>query len=172
MAVGLDTSDQTVPHRVRPAGTADLDMVVDCQTQCWDEAYRGIVASSYLDDPQVAVRRRERWARRLAGDRSVLLASLPATPGLAEGVASFGPSRDDPPEPPLELMSLYIRARWHGSGLADRLLVAAIGEESASLWVFTVNARAQAFYRRHGFEPDGAEHIDPDTGLTELRMVR
>jgi ribosomal protein S18 acetylase RimI-like enzyme len=38
--------------------------------------------------------------------------------------------------------------------------------------VFAVNARAQAFYRRHGFVADGVERPDSDTGLLEIRMVR
>jgi ribosomal protein S18 acetylase RimI-like enzyme len=172
MPVELDSEDAEPGQHVRPATPADLDMIVECQTRCWVEAYTGVVAPEYLDDPQRPIRRRARWAAHLDGERHVMVAIGSATPGLAEGVVSFGPSRDAPPIPELELMSLYVRARWHGSGLADRLLDAAIDGESASLWVFVANRRAQAFYRRHGFEPDGAEAFDTDTGLVEIRMVR
>jgi ribosomal protein S18 acetylase RimI-like enzyme len=159
-------------QRLRLATPADLDLVVDCQTRCWIEAYTGVVPDAYFADPTLIPRRRERWRVRLEGERRVLIVVDRATPGLAEGVVSCGPSEDNPPVPELELKSLYIRARWHGSGVADRLLDAAIGQEAASLWVFAVNARAQAFYRRHGFFADGQEEPDPDTGLTEIRMVR
>jgi ribosomal protein S18 acetylase RimI-like enzyme len=172
MTVALDSEEDEPGQHVRPATPADLDMIVECQTRCWVEAYTGVVAAEYLDDPQRPIRRRARWEARLAGERHVMVAVGSATPGLAEGVVSFGPSRDRPPVPELELMSLYVRARWHGSGLADRLLDAAIGGQAASLWVFVANQRAQAFYRRHGFGPDGAEALDLDTGLVEIRMVR
>ena len=52
------------------------------------------------------------------------------------------------------------------------LLEAAIGSRPASLWVFVGNARARAFYGRHGFTPDGTEADDLATGVRELRMVR
>lgn len=51
------------------------------------------------------------------------------------------------------------------------MLIAAIGEEPAFLWVLDGNQRAIAFYRRHGFELDGVTKMDPVAGL-ELRMVR
>ncbi len=149
-------------HNIRTATPADLDMVVECQTRCWYEAYTGLVDPAYLDDPERPIRRRARWGERLGGLRSVLVALGVATPNLAEGVVSFGAARDDPPACDLELMSLYVRARWHGTGLADRLLESAIGDRGASLWVFVDNVRAQAFYRHHGFEPDGTSGFDAD----------
>lgn len=41
------------------------------------------------------------------------------------------------------------------------------------LWVLDENPRAIAFYRRNGFEPDGAEKNDRDYGdIREIRLVR
>jgi ribosomal protein S18 acetylase RimI-like enzyme len=34
------------------------------------------------------------------------------------------------------------------------------------------NERAIAFYRRHGFRDEGGRKPEPDTGVTEIRMVR
>ena len=76
------------------------------------------------------------------------------------------------PKPPLELMSLYVRAQYHGSGVAHRLLEASIGAATASLWVFEANPRARAFYSKHGFRPDGARKLDDDTGIWEVRLLR
>ena len=42
--------------------------------------------------------------------------------------------------------------------------------ESAALWVADPNPRAQAFYRKHGFVPDGTMQVDD--GVREIRMVR
>ncbi|WP_323740571.1 GNAT family N-acetyltransferase [Mumia zhuanghuii] len=38
------------------------------------------------------------------------------------------------------------------------------------LWVTDPNPRAQAFYRKHGFVPDGATQVQD--GVREIRMVR
>jgi GNAT superfamily N-acetyltransferase len=161
---------------VRRAVSADLDQVVRCQTTCWREAYTGLVPAAYLDaldDPAGAARRRERWNQNLDGRRDVWVAvdSSGDAPTVV-GVASSGPSRDDLPRPPLELMTLYLRASHHGTGLSDRVIRAAIGSAAASLWVYAANRRAVACYRRHGFAPDGTEKIDPPTGVLEIRMVR
>lgn len=155
--------------RVRSAGPDDAKSVTDCQTTCWREAYAGLVGDDYLYSAEVERRRLARWRARLAGGRVVRLAEDGT--GVV-GVASAGPGRDEPPPTPMELMSLYLRAAYHGTGLADRLLTAAVGAGPASLWVFSANSRARRFYARHGFAPDGAEQVDEDTGLREIRMVR
>lgn len=158
---------------IRPAEVSDAAAIASCQTACWREAYAGLVPEDYLGSVAIEQRRFERWQARLAGERAVLVAEVG---GQVVGVASAGPSRDDPlvwgPGPAEELMSWYVRAAWHGTGLADQLLAVAVGDRPASLWVFAANARAQAFYRRHGFWPDGNRTVDPDTGLEEIRMVR
>lgn len=151
---------------VRRATPADVVAVTDCQTACWREAYAGLVADEYLDSAEVERRRLDRWRERLAGGRDVWLADAD---GRVVGVASAATGNEDPPR---QLMSLYLRAAHQGTGLADRLLAAAVGTGPASLWVFAANPRAQRFYARHGFRPDGTEQDDPDTGLAEIRMVR
>lgn len=58
---------------------------------------------------------------------------------------------------PVELWRLYVDARFHGRGLAARLLAAAEAAArrrgAGTLWlgVWERNPRAQAFYRKHGF---------------------
>lgn len=139
--------------------------MAECHTVCWREAYAGLVADDYLYADGVEQRRLDRWRERLAGSREVWLAEADSR---VVGVASAAAGAD----PPVQLMSLYVRASHHGTGLADRLLVAAIGAGPASLWVFAANRRARRFYARHGFVPDGTEATDPDTDLPEIRMVR
>ena len=67
---------------------------------------------------------------------------------------------------------LYVAVEVQGSGVAQRLLEAALPEaEPAQLWVSAENGRAQAFYRKSGFEADGAEGIYGGM-IPEIRMVR
>jgi RimJ/RimL family protein N-acetyltransferase len=45
---------------------------------------------------------------------------------------------------------------------------------SVTLWILEENQRAQHFYRRHGFAPDGTERIDEIGGkpMTQVRYRR
>lgn len=154
---------------LRRATMADLDGITDCQTACWREAYSGLVGLPYFDDPTVLSGRRERWQERLAGSRTVHVAVVG---GRICGVVSSGPQRDPGQLPELELMSLYVRAAHHGTGIGARLLAASIGDRAATLWVFEANGRALAFYSKHGFVADGEQKLDEDTGLLEVRLSR
>ena len=70
------------------------------------------------------------------------------------------------------MYSLYVHAP--GAGLGQRLLDELLGKESAELWVFEANVRAQRFYERNGFRLDGTRHTyRPETAsLPEVRLVR
>jgi len=74
--------------------------------------------------------------------------------------------------PALELSTIYVDERAHGTGVAARLLRAALGGEDAHLLVFSFNERAQRFYFKHGFRPTGDSQTDLGTGLEEERWVR
>ncbi|WP_238324967.1 GNAT family N-acetyltransferase [Paenarthrobacter nicotinovorans] len=86
------------------------------------------------------------------------------------------------PEKPLQamLISVYVAPRLRGLGLADELLNEAckaageeLGAQTIELGVHEDNARALAFYRRHGFEATGASRVYPqDTSKRELTMER
>ncbi len=90
------------------------------------------------------------------------------------GFGIFGAAREDDAPFPHELHRLYVLAQTYGTGLAHRLLTAVHPERTPSyLWVMQANTRAIAFYRKHGFEPDGAvEHLVTIANLPKIRMVR
>jgi GNAT superfamily N-acetyltransferase len=167
----------TSPERgwaLRPATVEDAPEIAAFHAACWVDAYRGIVPEDVLGHVGVA-ERTARWRRRLAeGNRSTVVAETGGPTCRIVGFATWGLSHD-PPEPglpALELASLYVdRAQW-GSGLADALIERAVGGAPAQLWVFAANARARAFYARHGFVPDGCEQVDLATGVAECRYVR
>ena len=84
--------------------------------------------------------------------------------------ASTGRDADGPRD--LELEGLYVLEAHHGTGVGQALVDAVIGDRPAYLWVLADNPRAQAFYRRNGFTPDGASKFDELWQVTELRFVR
>ncbi|MGO4434865.1 GNAT family N-acetyltransferase [Paenarthrobacter sp. RAF9] len=102
--------------------------------------------------------------RRLYGLMRVVL-KHPQDPGLA---------------PVAMLISVYVAPEHRGLGLADELLNAAcrvagesLGADRLELGVHEDNARAQAFYSRHGFELTGASRPYPqDPAKLELVMER
>lgn len=77
--------------------------------------------------------------------------------------------------PERELVKLYTLPCTHGSGLGARLLEAAVGRESpVYLWIMGGNARAEAFYRKHGFREIGPRFAaeGPWAGQDTFRMRR
>ena len=61
-----------------------------------------------------------------------------------------------------------------GVGLLERAVgsIASAGAGDATLWVFEKNAPARTFYARRGFHPDGTTRIEPEFGVSEVRLAR
>ena len=77
---------------------------------------------------------------------------------------------------PVELSKLYVHENWHGRGVAGRLMERALGIaldagfDSMWLCVWEHNPRAQAFYRKHGFEVIG-DMVIPVNGVSFRDLV-
>jgi ribosomal protein S18 acetylase RimI-like enzyme len=163
---------------VRRAEPADVERLAEVHVRCWQETYRGMLSERFLAS-QNAGSRLALWRHLLevaepaqawvasVGGPVVGFAGIRREPGAASH--SFAP----PSSGDLELWGLYLLASHQGLGLGRRLLVAALGNEAASLWVAADNQRAIGFYRHFGFEPDGAADVIPEwEDLREIRMVR
>ena len=180
------------PWTLRAATGADVHDVAVFQTETWREAYRDVVDPAYLAAVGVPERVAS-WGLRIASPaRHVVVARVrDAANGTSDddardapgddargevaGVVSWahGDLRHDPFDLDLvELTTLYVGAVHRGSGLADALLREALGDGAAYLWAFERNARALAFYARHGFVADGTRKLDVPTGAWERRLVR
>lgn len=127
--------------------------------------------ADYLErlDP---VKSAERWRLRFEMDEPdgvVVVAT--GLDGEIVGFASAGPTRDEDAPTEWELYAINVLAAHHGTGVADQLMTAILAQRPATLWVVTDNARAQAFYRRHGFSLEGATKVHESTGTPEIRMI-
>ena len=85
----------------------------------------------------------------------------------------------DPDAETIELSKLYVLSRFHGSGMADQLMEEGLGYANAHgvgvvwLCVWERNPRAQAFYRRWGFNVVGEVVIPLDAvPFRDLVMTR
>ncbi|GAA1793189.1 GNAT family N-acetyltransferase [Agromyces lapidis] len=141
--------------------------------------------ATYIDSGFVTRERIEAWTleQRIEGWRQVLddadgpeRTVVVAVDG--DRIVGFADARsvdaaDDPDAPrDLELKGLYLLEAHQGTGLGQALLDAAIGERPAFLWAMAGETRARAFYRRNGFEPDGAEAPFELWDIMTVRLVR
>jgi len=138
-----------------------------------EECYGHLLSPAFFDA------RRASMPERVERRRPYLDSAQPRIIAVDEnneivGFADAGPGRDDDLPGELELYSIYTLSRTHGTGLGGALLKAALGNLPAYLWVLEANLRAQAFYAKNGFQPDGTRKLlSPDwEELPEIRMVR
>lgn len=165
---------------VRDAAAADLEAVLAMKAAAWCEAYGHLRDESFFEHAEATLGRQvEHWRGLLAAGRILWLAE--DARGRCVGMAAAGPVIHGPPPtaeggtpPPLQLYSIYVLGRAQGSGVADALLDRAIGSGDCLLWVLTGNARARAFYARHGFTAVGrpVPMDGPWAGLDEQLLVR
>ncbi len=164
-------------YLIRRLEIADAEELGELHVAVWRQTYAGMMSEQALAtmDP---VRWGEGWRHRgqsdqadeATGQRTRIAVHLPT--GSLAGFALVGAARDDDAPVPVQLWAINVLARHHGSGVAEKLLAETLGDQAAYLWVVEQNARAQAFYRRHGFRTDGGRLRDDELAADEIRMVR
>lgn len=157
---------------VRQARVQDVPQMARVHVRCWQETYRGLMSDAVLDDPDLPAARERMWTAALTGERYRRnRVAVAERDDELVGIAMSGPPEDATAACTRQLYVLYVYAADHGTGVGRALLEAVIDPaESVVLWVADPNPRAQAFYRKHGFAPDGTVQVQD--GLREIRMVR
>lgn len=164
------------PYRIKRAEhPVEIEGAVRAVAQAWQESFADLLAAEVLEArgrEGVVQRRAMEWALA-SQEGSWFWILMDSRDQRVVGTACALPARDDDAPEILELVTLYITDEVKGSGAAAAILEMAIGDMDAYLWVLEGNDRAIAFYRKHGFELDGASRSRDDLcGATELRMVR
>ena len=165
---------------IRRAAPGDAEDFVSVHLQAWRESYAHVLGEEVFvrreSDRTAAVEHRRARLAEQQQDPEIGNWVARSTDGRLLGFASAGPARDADIDVRLELWSIYILAEAYGSGVGQALLEHAVSDAPAYVWVLEDNSRAQAFYRRNGFIPDGASKDLPQvwagTGMLEIRMVR
>lgn len=160
---------------IREPSVADAAEIADLHVSTWREAYTHLLPDDFFTDDYIAGRHKM-WNHILSHPNDDAVVRIAETGGSIIGFAWVGPGRDlAGNEPPRDrhLYSIYLAASHYGSGAAQALLDATLGDGPAMLWVAKENPRAIAFYLRNGFEFDGIEHTDPAAPMiTDAQMVR
>jgi diamine N-acetyltransferase len=152
-----------VSWTLRRASLADVDTLALVGAATFLETFAGI-----LEGPAIVAHcRREHdpdaYRRYLDGGATAWLAEA------AEGAAPIGYAMIARPMLPeaivregdLELKRIYTLSRFHGGGVGGRLMheavaqVRTLGAQRLLLGVYAGNARALAFYAKHGFAQVG-----------------
>ncbi len=150
----------------------DFEAIAAIYAASWKQAYRGIVPQEYLDSLDDTS-----WASVRQGkmyDAYVLMDDEKYA-----GVSTYRDARDEAMAGWGEVVSIYLLPAYWGRGFAEGLLKASVkglmelGYRQIYLWVLKDNARARAFYHKHGFVPNGDHNIITIGGkdLPEVRYV-
>lgn len=157
---------------IREPLPGDAEALAAVHVQGWRDTYAHLLPEQFFD--QEAYRRRvDMWTRIIDRPDPARTVRVAEIDGAIVGFAMSGPALGADAVRDRELYSIYLETAHQGSGAAQALLDAVLGQQPAQLWVVTDNARAQAFYRRNGFVADGATKVEEHlANLTDIRMVR
>lgn len=161
---------------IRDAVADDAERLGAVHVTAAEEAYGHYFPEEFMQRNTVE-RRTQMWADTLALDSDdaqkpwVVVAE---SDSQVLGFGAFGPARDADAPMRCELWRLYVLSSAYGTGLATRMLHALDPDRTPSyLWVMEKNTRAIGFYRKHGYQPDGAvEHLKLIGDLPKIRMTR
>ncbi|WP_166429859.1 GNAT family N-acetyltransferase [Nesterenkonia sphaerica] len=165
-------------YTIRHPRLHEAERLAEVHIASWKEAYEGILPDQFWNDDAYQ-RRLDSWRQMLADPAHRARTRVTEVHGTVVGMAQIGPPREDDVDVEHELYMIYLLADHQGNGASSAMLEELLHHKSASLWVLKTNARALAFYRKHGFTPDGAEKdlgedagAEALAGIVEIRMVR
>lgn len=160
------------PVTIRPARYDDLPAAADMKALAWRESYVALLPSEPIEAQWDRIPGTiAAWTDALGRGETLWLAlDRDGIVGLTHAFVCPGATAPNP----LEVGLLYVLDRAKGRGVGSRLLATAIGDSPAHLWVLENNDAAIGFYRRAGFEPDGARSEVPPSfaGVQQIRLVR
>lgn len=159
------TTPQTLLRAARPD---DVESITDLHTLARTAYYEaGGVPSVELASLDARAGRRESWMRAVqCDDRTVVCAERG---GDVVGVVAMGPPYEADVDATTagQLYQIHVRPGLWGRGVGSRLhaaFVMFLREASLTTGVLEAwerNTRAQAFYARHGWQPDGHHRAGP-----------
>jgi len=168
--------DRRMSFAMRLAAPEDAHGLAEVHVRAWRAAYAALLPVRVLRAMSVE-QREAAWRQILqpVDSRRVLVVE---DHGTIVGFAVLEtPSRDaDAGEAVAELAAINVDPdRWSmgvGTALMDAAVFELLGHKwrEWTLWVLSENRRAQEFYRRWGFSPDGTVRTEEGLDRPELRL--
>ena len=163
---------------LRPAKPDDAIAVARVHVRSWQVAYRTLLPDDYLDQLRPEDRAEKYDFASLDPLKPQTIVAVEE--GSIRGFATTAPSRDPDLTDNGELFALYVDPEHWGRGIGAALVSDArarlfgLGFRNAVLWVLTGNVRAERFYQRDMWAPDGRRRTDSVWGVTvdEVRYQR
>jgi GNAT superfamily N-acetyltransferase len=163
---------------IRPAVPDDALAIARVHVRSWQAGYRGLIPDEFLDQ----LRPEDRAARYDFShtDPQKPFTQVAESEGAILGFATTAPARDADCAGMGELLAIYVAPEQWGNGVGQHLADAARqrlvarGFTEAILWMLDGNARADRFYRKDGWLPDGEHKHGEIWGITlpEVRYRR
>jgi GNAT superfamily N-acetyltransferase len=165
-----------VSVELRLATPHDAEDIVDLQIAAWRAAFMPVLPEGFAIPP------REQFL--VMGARALEQAGVERTVAVVAdrlvGLLSHGPNRDEDATREVgEVRALFVHRDHWRTGVGTALVANAlarlreVGYAEATLWSFRDNERANAFYERQGFAPDGATQARENfAGSVEVRYRR
>ena len=133
----------------------------------WHTAYPGLVSSEYLNKLTL-----ETCEQKAFLWRDNLLVAKEGEQVV--GFVGYGGRGETEPDTG-EIFALYVLPEDWGTGVAQKLMEAALSELSAypkiALWMVKGNARANRFYEKCGFRPTGREKHVSSIGADGIELM-
>lgn len=145
------------------AHPAHCDALRDVHVKTWAVTFRDRVPDEFYRE-RLAMHRVRDWAEVVRRQTAVGGGVVAATDnGHIAGFCQYGSTEDEDDDPGEvgHIHRLYVDPLHQRKGIGRTLLSAATtrlrqrGMSAATLWVLETDERAQAFYRRLGWKPDG-----------------
>lgn len=144
---------------VRRAEPTDRIAVARVHVRSWQAAYRNLMPDDYLDGLRPEDRAKKYDFSNLDPLRPYTIVATEG--GEIQGFATTAPAETSNMPGYGELCALYVDPDFWGRGIGVRLVSAArarlfdLGFRSAILWVLAGNLRAERFYEKDHWTPDG-----------------
>lgn len=165
-------------YEIRPVAPAEWRLSRELRLVALQDAVAPVAfARTYAEE---SVMPDDRWRQRASGDGAQQFVAVAASGagdgGTAErwvGMTVVVVERPDY----VSVNAVYLVPEARGRGVADRLFAAALEwawqrTDRLHLWVHEKNRRAEAFYRKRGFERTGETMRSPlDASFTEYEMA-
>jgi len=149
-----------VTPEFRNARPSDAEALAELGRRSFTETFGHLYSAEDLD-AFLASHSADSWVQELTDPAFAI--RIGEVDGRAVAYAKIGPPKlpFEPRGTAVELRQFYVLTDWHGSGAAREMMAWVIeeaqrrGGDDLYLSVFVDNARARAFYAKHGFVEEG-----------------